>query len=66
MQQYKIIKTDFDGSVQEEDVVFDTRAGAERYVDYLTKNLKNLYDTCEDPAIKTFYRADFEIVEVDE
>ena len=51
------------GAVQEEDVVFNTRAGAERYVDYLKKKLKDLHEKCEDLAIKELYRADFEIME---
>jgi hypothetical protein len=65
MKKYKVLMTDFDGSVQEEDVIFDTRVGAERYTEYLRKNRRDLYDSCDDPSIKELYRADFEIVEVD-
>ena len=39
--------------------------GAEQYVELLQTHYKALYDACEDPRDREYYKMDFEIVEAE-
>ncbi len=65
MKRYKIVMVANDGETTEEDISFNEREGAEKYVEYLQDHFKALYDACEDPRDRVYYKMDFEIVEAE-